>query len=75
MAKNHPKFRSSHLADLFADVVAADWRWRRGRHVVIYPPDGSAPVMLSVTAFDGKATQNLEAMLRRHGLPKRKENR
>lgn len=73
MADKLPKFRSATLADVFADVVVAGWKWRRGKHVVIYPPDGSAPIMLSVTAYDGKQNANLVSMLRRHGLPKRKE--
>lgn len=68
------RFRSEALKDLFADVKAAGWKWRRGsKHIVIYPPDGSAPIMLSVTAYDGVMNAKVEAMLRRRGLPKRKD--
>lgn len=63
------KFRSPTLADLFAEAVKAGWRWRYGsNHVLVYPPDGSPPIALSVTAFDGKQNQDLVARCRRAGL-------
>lgn len=63
------KFRSEKLAALFVAVDKAGWRWRKGSsHIVCYPPDGSRPLILSLTAYDGIATRSTEAQFRRSGL-------
>lgn len=70
------RFASSALAELFDDVKAAGWTWRKGRHVVVYPPDGGRPLILSCTAYDGPATKTTVGQFRRRGLrTKRRENR
>jgi hypothetical protein len=66
----HPKFRSPVLAAVFRAAVAQGWTWRYAGsgHVLIYPPQGGAPISLSVTAYDGKANLDLVARAKRAGL-------
>lgn len=61
-------WRSPRLRDVFLAAVAADWRWRESRHVVLYPPDGSRPFVLSKTAYDGPGLDSVLATARRLGL-------
>jgi hypothetical protein len=59
----HPKFRSPVLAAVFRAAVAQGWTWRYAG-----PPQGGAPISLSVTAYDGKANLDLVARAKRAGL-------
>ena len=67
------KFNSEAIAALFTEVREDPaWRWRiGGSHIVCYPPDGSRPLILSTTAYDGPATRTTIGQFRRHGLEKR----
>lgn len=64
-------FRSEGHRALVRDALAAGLRVRdTGQHVVIYPPDGSKPVVVSRTAYDGKhGTVSARSALRRGGAP------
>lgn len=61
-------WRSKTLRSIFLAADAAGWRWRESGHVVLYPPDGSRPFVLSKTAYDGPAMATVLAVARRGGL-------
>lgn len=61
-------WRSKTLRSIFLAADAAGWRWRESGHVVLYPPDGSRPFVLSKTAYDGAAMASVVATARRSGL-------
>lgn len=67
-------FRSKRHRDAFLKAVAAGWRWRQGgNHIVLYPPDGSRPLILSTTDADSERNyKNNRAGFRRAGLDVRK---
>jgi hypothetical protein len=64
-------FRSGTHRTLVRDAMAVGLRVRdTGLHVVLYPPDGSQPVIVSRTAYDGKhGAASARAALRRGGAP------
>lgn len=70
MAKVNPAgFRSKGLRDLFLLAQAAGWRVQKGgSHVLVFPANGSRPIALSTTAFDGKVVDIAASQLRRAGL-------
>ena len=48
--------------------LRAGWRVRRGKHWIVYPPDGGTPVVFPATPSDRRGVRNLRAALRRAGL-------
>lgn len=62
-------FRSKRLKGLFLQAVALGWvpEIRGSGHMRLLPPDGSPPLVLSLTARDGydRGFQNAEAVLKR----------
>lgn len=62
-------FRSKRLGALYLQAVALGWtpEIRGSGHMRLLPPDGSPPLVLSLTAKDGydRGTQNAEAVLKR----------
>jgi hypothetical protein len=63
------KFRSEAIERVYKLAIAQGWRVEdRRRHVALWPLDGTSPVMLSKTAYDGPANRRIEAIARRKGL-------
>lgn len=62
-------FRSPTLRRIFQEVVRQGWTFRwGGDHVVVYPPDGSRPLILSTTAYDGPVMKRMVSRFRKAGL-------
>lgn len=68
-------FRSEGHRTLLRECLALGLKVRdTGAHVLVYPPDGTRPVALSRTAYDGAhGTVTARTALRRHGAALRKE--
>ena len=63
------KMDSEDHQAIWKAIQKAGWRWRQGkRHIVVYPPGGGRPLILSATAQDGPATRNTRAQFKRAGL-------
>ncbi len=63
------RFRSEAIERIYKLAIAQGWKVEeRRQHVALWPLDGSSPVMLSKTAYDGKANKRIEAIARRKGL-------
>lgn len=65
----YPKFNSPILLSILRLCDEQGWRWRVGsRHVVLYPPDGSRPLILSMTAYDGPINKQMVRRFQRAGM-------
>jgi hypothetical protein len=57
--------------EVIARCEAAGWRKREGtNHTILYPPDGSRPLVLShgTGSTSGRAMDNIKQQLKRQGI-------
>lgn len=52
---------------LIRQAVRAGWRVRRGKHYVLYAPDGKSMVVCAVTGSDHRAYRNFLSRMRKAG--------
>lgn len=54
--------------ELIRKAKQQGWGYRRGKHHILYAPDGRGIVTVSVTPSTGRAMKNCLAQMRRMGL-------